>query len=247
MNLYDYYLNPSATYFATKIACEAVHIQYSYDDNSIWVVNSLYTPASASVALVKVYTIDAKLIVGRDVIVPEIAADGAIKILSLDLDSINDQLSTTFFVELQLKDSSSSVFSRNLYWLSKRKDVLDWSKSTWFRTPCESYADFTLLQSLPKVQLQVSHTSSLKDSGMATRVTVSNPSNVIAFFIHVRLVTATDKKDVWPIYWDDNYFTLFPGETRDVIAQLPTSVVDMHPEQNFDVIVEVWNNISGGK
>ncbi len=43
-HLYDYYLNPSATYFATKKACEPLHIMYSYNDASIWAVNSLYQP-----------------------------------------------------------------------------------------------------------------------------------------------------------------------------------------------------------
>jgi len=245
-HLYDYYLNPSATYFATKVACEPVHIQYSYDDDTIWVVNSLYSSQSSLVASVKVYTIDAKVVYSKDLDVPQVTADAAIKILFLDLNSISDQLSATFFIDLQLKDSSARVISRNFYWLSTQKDVLDWGKSSWFRTPCKFYADFTLLQTLPKVELKVSHTTEENTNGLASRVTVSNPSNVVAFFIHVRLVTGAAKKDVWPIYWDDNYFTLFPGESRDVTAQLPDSV-EMHPEQNFDVIVEVWNNISGGK
>jgi exo-1,4-beta-D-glucosaminidase len=31
-HLYDYYLDAGAGYFATKKACEPLHIQYSYDD-----------------------------------------------------------------------------------------------------------------------------------------------------------------------------------------------------------------------
>ncbi len=41
-HLYDYYLVPSGGYFGTKKACEPVHIQYSYDDNSVAVINGTF-------------------------------------------------------------------------------------------------------------------------------------------------------------------------------------------------------------
>jgi len=39
-HLYDYYLVPGGGFFGTKKALEAVHVQYSYDDNSVAVVNA---------------------------------------------------------------------------------------------------------------------------------------------------------------------------------------------------------------
>src|SRR5947207_7320522 len=42
-HLYDYYLRPGGGYYGTKIACEPIHVQYSYDDRSVVVVND--TPA----------------------------------------------------------------------------------------------------------------------------------------------------------------------------------------------------------
>src|SRR5438105_8380378 len=39
-HLYDYYLLPAGGYFGTKIACEPLHVQYSYDDRSVVVVNT---------------------------------------------------------------------------------------------------------------------------------------------------------------------------------------------------------------
>ena len=41
-HLYDYYLRPGGSYFGTKKACEPLHVQYSYDDRSVVVVNSFY-------------------------------------------------------------------------------------------------------------------------------------------------------------------------------------------------------------
>ena len=54
-HLYDYYLDADAGYFATKKACEPLHIQYSYDDRSIVVVNSTYQPVEGLQASVQVH------------------------------------------------------------------------------------------------------------------------------------------------------------------------------------------------
>jgi len=43
-HLYDWYLRPGGSYFGVKLACEPLHVQYSYDDRSIVVVNSYYRP-----------------------------------------------------------------------------------------------------------------------------------------------------------------------------------------------------------
>jgi exo-1,4-beta-D-glucosaminidase len=43
-HLYDWYLRPGGSYFGVKKACEPLHVQYSYDDHSIVIVNSLYQP-----------------------------------------------------------------------------------------------------------------------------------------------------------------------------------------------------------
>ncbi|HIH98370.1 MAG TPA: hypothetical protein HA346_05125, partial [Thermoplasmata archaeon] len=40
--LYDYYLMPNGAFYGTKEACNPLHVQYSYDDDSVWVVNSYY-------------------------------------------------------------------------------------------------------------------------------------------------------------------------------------------------------------
>ena len=38
----DWFLNVGGAYYGAKKACEPLHVQYSYDDNSIYVVNSYY-------------------------------------------------------------------------------------------------------------------------------------------------------------------------------------------------------------
>jgi len=237
-HLYDYYFNPTSTYFATKRACEPVHIQYSYDDRSIWIVNSLYTPQTNLKATIQVYAIDAKLLFQQTVNVDQIDSDSSKSIFTLP--SKIDKLTTTYFVRLLLENADTQL-SNNFYWLSTTTDVLEWNKSTWYDTPCKSYANLTLLQTLPKVDLKVSMNTTENNGETITQVTVNNPGSVIALFVHVRLISNSGV-NLWPILWDDNYVSLLPGETRVLTGKYTRS--------NGEGIVletEVWNNISGGK
>ena len=57
-HLYDYYLRPGGGYFGTKKANELIHVQYSYDDRSVVVVNSLYGDFPGYSVTAKIYNFD---------------------------------------------------------------------------------------------------------------------------------------------------------------------------------------------
>ena len=54
-HLYDWYLRPGGSYFGVKKACEPLHVQYSYDDRSIVIVNSFYQPFANLKVTAKIY------------------------------------------------------------------------------------------------------------------------------------------------------------------------------------------------
>jgi len=236
-HLYDYYWNPSSAYFATKRACEPVHIQYSYDDRSVWIVNSFYVPQENLVATAQVYNLDGKLVYHQTVPVVKVDPDSSISLFSIPNLGM---LTSTYFVRLLLTDSKSVEISNNFYWLSTTQDVLNWSKTSWFATPCSSFADYTLLSTLGRVNLQVQSNTKQDKMDSVTQVTINNPGTVVAFFIHAR-VLGINERDVWPIFWDDNYVTLLPGETRVLTARYAGA------GDGNQVTVDVWNNISGKK
>lgn len=163
-HLYDYYLNTGGSYFGAKKGCEPVHIQYSYDDNSIWVINSLYQDQSNMLALVEVYDFDANQLYSQEYPIATINADSSVNVTVIPKLSA---LTTTYFVRLILTNGSS-IISRNFYWLSTSQDVLDWSDSNFFRTACSSYADFTMLETLPAVELEYSFKTESFGEGQKT-------------------------------------------------------------------------------
>ena len=87
---------------------------------------------------------------------------------------------------------------------------------TWYTTPTVSYADYTALSQLPKVKLNVTSRNERKGHDAITHVTVENPSKSLAFF--VRLKVNKTGKEILPVLWEDNYFSLLPGEKREVSA-----------------------------
>ena len=49
-------------------------------------------------------------------------------------------------------------------------------------------------------------------------VTVSNPSASLAFFIRLQIKQGRAGEDILPIVWQDNYFSLGPGERKQISA-----------------------------
>jgi exo-1,4-beta-D-glucosaminidase len=228
-HLYDYYLVPAGGYFGTKKACETVHVQYSYDDNSVAVINGEQQAVSAVKVSAKLYNLDAALKGSREATL-DLPADSAKK--AFDLPAIAD-LNTTYFLQLELRDSSGRELSNNFYWLSTKPDVLDWKgREDTVYTPQSGFADITGLNQLPQVKLAVS-SRAVSD---AVRVTVKNPTKSIAFMVQLRL-TGASGDDIVPVFWDDNYFSLLPGESRDVTARYDNSAVKKQPRLQ----VAGWN------
>ena len=108
-----------------------------------------------------------------------------------------------YFVRLSLKDQQNRVLDENLYWLTNND------------------ADWQQLQQLRPVKPILK--TRKEDTGRIT-ATVSNPTDETAFFIRLKV---NDKKQnvlALPVFFEDNYFTLFPGEKKEVwidISQLP--------------------------
>ena len=214
-HLYDYYLVPAGGYFGTKKATEILHVQYDYNDNSVAVVNGTYEPIKGLKAIAKLINMDGKEVQSRDGNL-DIDADAAAKAFDLPAPA---NLSTTYFLKLYLYDASGKLLSDNFYWLSTKLDTLDWSKrKDTVYTPQKDFADLTLLNSLPPVKLDLATEVHHAGGKGVLTVKVKNPSASVAFQVHFRVTKGKDGDDLVPIFWEDNYFSLLPGEEKTVSA-----------------------------
>jgi exo-1,4-beta-D-glucosaminidase len=78
----------------------------------------------------------------------------------------------------------------------------------------KQYADMTALNDLPPVKLEVDAESSELNNEVITKIRLTNPSNSLAFFIRVEVTKGRDGEEVVPVFYNDNYVSFFPGETK---------------------------------
>ena len=128
--------------------------------------------------------------------------------------------------------------SRNDYWLSAKPEILDWAKSEWYVSPVAQYADLTALQQLPAADVAATATFETHAGQGRARVALENRSKAVAFFVRASVRRGGTAAEVLPVLWTDDYVTLFPGETREIVATYATKdLAGAAPS----VAVEGWN------
>jgi exo-1,4-beta-D-glucosaminidase len=215
-HLYDYYLRPGGGYFGAKKACEPLHIQYSYDDRSVVVVNNYYKDVQHLRAAARIYNLDMAEKFSQQAGV-DAAANKSQRVFVLPEPA---GLTSTYFVVLTLEDAAGAQVSRNFYWLSTRPDTLGEPKeeSDWYYTPSRQFADFHALSTLAPADVKISATSVPKGADEITRVTLENSGKTLAFSVRLKVNLGAGGDEILPVLWHDNYVSLLPGEKREIAA-----------------------------
>ncbi|WP_205530657.1 sugar-binding domain-containing protein [Streptomyces sp. MBT27] len=224
--LTDRYLDQGGAYFGAKKANEPLHIQYSYDNRAVTVVNSRPAAASGLTARVSLFTPEGIRKYDRTVTGVAVAGDGA-STTALTVPAVSG-LPATYLAKLVLTDGSGREVSRNVYWLSTRPDTLDYAHTDWFHTPTTSYADLRGLSAMPRTKVRATDVSTTAAGGTSTTtVTVRNTGSgaAPALLTDVHLVDPKGTP-VLPVRWSDNQVTLWPGESATLTATYRTA--DLH-------------------
>jgi exo-1,4-beta-D-glucosaminidase len=218
-HLYDYDLRPAGGYFGSKKALEPVHVQFSYDDRSVAIVSGKQEALKGLKVVAKMYDSSMKEVFSREAY-SDVLPDGVTKSFRV---SEPEGITPTYFLNLQLFRSSGELLSRNFYWLSSKPDVPDFSKTEWYYTPLTEFADFAALEDLPKAAVTASMSVSDAANETAARVTLENTGSRLAFLVRLRLLKGKDGAEVLPIFFDDNYISLLPGEKREITVHVRKS------------------------
>jgi exo-1,4-beta-D-glucosaminidase len=236
--LYDTYLQPNGSFYGVKKACTPLHAIYRYGFDDIYLANEDLEAANGLSLKIRVFDIHSKEIFS-DQWKGDIPSN--ISKVIYKLPEIKN-LTPVYFLDLRIYAQDGKEVDHNFYWLSTKKDVLDYTaakKLPWpYYTPTKQYADFTALNELPKVKPDCNYEYSKDNEFGHVTLTVKNTSDAIAFFNFFDVQDPQTHEPVLPIYWDDNYVSILPGETRTYNAKFFLS--DLEGEKPV-VAVKGWN------
>lgn len=194
--IYDWYLNPNAAYYFAKKAMEPIHVQLNANDFKLSVVNATLNPLQNVELSAKV--IDKNL---------NVVWQYATKLDTVEGNSYKEMVSVPqqgmytdpYFVKLELKDAKGKLLSDNLYWFYSQH--IDLVGLTTFKSP------------LLKTDVSV-----VKKGGeYVCDIQLENNTQQLSFFNQLALL---DEKgnELHPVFWSDNFVTLFPGEKKQIRA-----------------------------
>jgi exo-1,4-beta-D-glucosaminidase len=232
-HLYDYYLDAGAGYFATRKACEPLHIQYSYDDRTVVMVNSTYVSAAGLHASVHVHNLAWNEMYAAEATL-NAAQDSAQRVFTLP-DSLFTGADRNFFIDLSLSDSAGHVVSRNFYWVPGTLTTFDWAKTDYTHTPANRHEDLTALASLPAADVLAQAEIGETPQDREVRVHLTNRSAGLAFQVRAAIRTSSGGL-IAPVFWSDNWIEIIPGESTTLTALLPEGVADTPIVQ-----IDGWN------
>lgn len=134
----------------------------------------------------------------------------------------NSGLSAVHFIRLKLKDDSGKLISENFYWRGNDN------------------TDLTALNSLPAVQLKSNVKMTRQDDKCILKANIKNPTKTIAFAVWIQLRNSETKERILPAIISDSYFTLLPGEQKEITAEFDTAL--LRNGENVVLEVEPYNN-----
>jgi exo-1,4-beta-D-glucosaminidase len=205
-HLYAHDLSTSGSYFGARKANEPLHIQYSYDDRSVVVVNHAQRRVADLTAKIEVLDLHGASRFAQEAAVA-VEADAVSNVLTIPK---LEGLPGAYFVKLSLRQAGESV-SESWYWLSLTEERSDFKRSDFYHAPVVKFADFRALSELKPAAVEAKVE---KERAGVWRVDLQNTSPEPAFF--VRLSLRVDGQPLLPVLWQDNYVSLAPGQKQSL-------------------------------
>jgi exo-1,4-beta-D-glucosaminidase len=220
-HIFDYYLRPGGAYYGAKKGLRPLSVVFdsyatgNHDHANITVVNQTPREQTGLTVRVRAYDLQGRVRDDRSAGNIEVAPRGTAQALTLPRLARD---SSVLFVRAQLLDRAGKVVSENVYWQSQQlDDVGDPRNDSPFELKQVSWADMTGLNSMPQAPLDVTASKASGDNRVTVRL--HNASQRVAFFERAELTATPEGDEILPIEYNDNYVTVFPGETVEVQGQ----------------------------
>ena len=200
--MYSSDYDTAAAYYAVKKACEPLHAQLNLPDFTLSVVNISRTAQPHLSLRTRFLSLDNRLLAER-VDPVAVAANAVATLPPLGLDRLLTR-EALVLVKLTLTDSGGTILSDNLYWQSR------------------DAASQRRLDDLQPQPIAVSARARKDGEDMRVDVMLTNRGRSAALAAKMTMLDGQGAR-VLPVYYDDNYVSLLPGESRRIQVLCPAA------------------------
>ena len=192
---YDWYLDQNAGFYGFKHAAAPIHLQFNLSDSAVYIINS--TPKERKGLRLDAVLADEQ---GRELwkTSHEATVPAYSKIKVWDVDLRGKQAKVQFLKLNITYVTTGQPIDENVYWFPYNDD----------RKALMQLGTAKIVGQMMK-----------SDNGKFT-VDIANSGDVAAFFVRMKVVRASDGEMVTPVFFDDNYVVLLPGETKSILVDV---------------------------
>ena len=213
---YDVFLDPNGGFYGYMHAARPLHVQLNLNDSALCVVNQTLNDVVNQTVEAYLFDIKGKLLSNQRFRM-DIPANSVRIAGKADFAKKPTGL---YFLRLVLKNEKGEIVDENLYWLTNKP------------------TDLQELQTLADTSLQL---KIKKNDGKESVATIKNIGSETAFFIRLKVWNATTNQIVTPVFFSDNYFTLFPGEQKNIDVDFSLLPVELINDTNLILQAELGN------
>jgi len=188
-----------ASFYGVKKASEMVHVQLDPSNYTVEVANSLPDTKAGLTAHARVYSLENKLLAEHEE--KKDAASGTTEFFTLDLAPFLKE--NVALVKLELRDAIGKLVSDNFYWMGGTS------------------ADYRKLNRLGAAQIKATVRTAIEGDEQRVKVVLEDAGSTAAIELKLTLLQADGKTRVLPAYYSDNYVSLPPGETKEIVVECP--------------------------
>lgn len=211
---YDYYYDINGSFFGMKKANQPINAIWNCATEDIVLTNFTAKDMIDLKTVMNLYDFNGKLIY-TNTVSSDLTSDSITTIMAFPkLKATTD----ICFIELIVRGADNIMIADNFYW-----------------TNTEDYQNYTALKSLKKVPLSLTYVektvkcasaenivvndTASEEAMCSYEVTVQNTSEVPALLVHIKTKASNTGERILPVFYEDNYFSLMPGQNKTIQLQ----------------------------
>ena len=214
---YDYYYDTNAGYFAVKKANQPINLILNQSTNELVMSNATSRTKENLTFTLTVYDMNGQFL----------HSTSTTQTLASDEHRVWKKLpgfsgaTDILYICTTVTDPEGNELASNFTWINRNIPQ-----------------DYHALNDLPEVALKADKgTFVLKDSTVSGQITLTNDSDAPALMIRLKALDEKGER-VLPVYYDDNYISLMPGESQTITLEFDRQYLN---GEELTLAVEGWN------